>query len=185
MRGCVKTAERGEGERRRWRYLIALGSNVRHHRHGDPRGVLRASLRALDGHDAVVEAVAPIHTSAPLGPSARCYANSAALIGSDLPPVELLARLKAIEREFGRRAGRRWAARVLDLDIVLWNGGKWQSPGLTLPHPSFRERAFVLAPAVSLVPNWRDPVTHLTLRHLQARLTRRARLPRHPLGEGP
>jgi len=181
MAGCVRTADRGQGGR----YLIALGSNVRHHRHGDPRNVLRAALQALDGKDVVVEAAAPIHTSAPLGPSKRCYANSAALIRSDLPPVPMLAYLKSIERQFGRRSSRRWAARVLDLDLVLWSGGKWQSPGLTLPHPSFREREFVLAPAVSLAPQWRDPVTHLTLRQLQARLTRRAHLPRHPHGAGP
>ena len=91
----------------------------------------------------------------------------------------LLAVLKEIERRFGRRAGgRRWSARVLDLDLVLWSGGAWSSPSLTVPHAAFRERDFVLAPARALVPDWRDPVTNLSLRQLKARLTRPRPMPR-------
>lgn len=178
MAGCVRTVEpQGRGQQR-WCYLIALGSNIRHHRHGDPRGVLRAALRALPGPEVTVQAAAPIHASAPLGPAKRRYANSAALIASSLEPPAMLALLQRIELAFGRRRARRWGARVLDLDIVLWSGGRWRSPQLILPHPAFRDRAFVLKPAVSLAPNWRDPHTGLRLRHLHARLTRRARLPR-------
>ncbi len=176
----MKTAEPSAGGQPRWCYLIALGSNVRHHRHGDPRCVLQAALQELDGPDTTVTAAAPIHSSAPLGPSKRRYANSAALMASGLAPPAVLALLKRIEQQFGRRRGQRWAARVLDLDIVLWNGGCWRSPNLTLPHAAFRHRRFVLAPAVHLAPNWRDPVTGLTLRHLHARLTRRPPLPRAP-----
>uniref|UniRef100_UPI0015771B8A 2-amino-4-hydroxy-6- hydroxymethyldihydropteridine diphosphokinase n=1 Tax=Sphingomonas bacterium TaxID=1895847 RepID=UPI0015771B8A len=80
-------------------------------------------------------------------------------------------------RAFGRRRGRRWGARVLDLDIVLWSGGSWRSPGLTIPHPAFRDRRFVLDPMVALAPRWRDPVTGLTIRQLAAQLTRRRPLP--------
>ncbi len=176
----MKTADAREGGQQRWRYLIALGSNVRHHRHGDPRGVLQAALKELDGPDTIVTAAAPIHSSTPLGPSKRRYANGAALIDSGLAPPALLELLKRIEHKFGRKPGRRWAARVLDLDIILWNGGSWRSPNLTLPHPAFRQRRFVLAPAIRLAPDWRDPVTGLTLRHLHTRLTRRPPLPRAP-----
>lgn len=72
----------------------------------------------------LVEAAAPIMSSAPIGPSLRRYANSAVLIATDLPPDELLGLLKDIERRFGRsRRGQRWSSRVLDLDLVLWSGG--------------------------------------------------------------
>ena len=163
----------------RQRYLIALGSNQRHHRHGHPPQVLRAAVAALAEAGLTVEAAAPIMTSAPVGPSLRRYANSAALITTDRAPDELLAVLKEIERRFGRRAGgRRWSARVLDLDLVLWSGGAWSSPSLTVPHAAFRERDFVLAPARALVPDWRDPVTNLSLRQLKARLTRPRPMPR-------
>ena len=161
------------------RYLIALGSNVRHPRHGSPPQVLRAALKALDDAKGIrLEAASRIGASAPLGPSRRRYANAAAVVRSKLAPPQLLARLQAIEHCFARRRrGQRWGARTLDLDIVLWSGSAWVSPDLTIPHPHFRERAFVLVPALAVARRWRDPLTGLTVAHLAARLTRRTPLP--------
>ena len=161
------------------RYLIALGSNRRHHRFGTPEQVLVAALGELDHKGLKLLASARTIHSAPLGPSRRRYANSAALVKSKLDPLELLARLKHIEAKFGRRSGgQRWTARVLDLDIVLWSGGVWATQDLTVPHPLFRARSFVLTPAKAIASTWRDPITGLTLRHLQARLTRPRPAPR-------
>jgi 2-amino-4-hydroxy-6-hydroxymethyldihydropteridine diphosphokinase len=161
------------------RYLIALGSNIRHHRHGPPRDVLRAALAALEDEGVDVLATAPPISSAPLGPSRRRYANGAALVETALEPEELLTVMKRIERDFGRQpGGQRWGSRVLDLDIVLWDGGPYVGGGLTIPHPRFRERHFVLEPAVAIVPRWRDPITGRTLRQLSARLTAPRPLPR-------
>lgn len=159
-------------------YLVALGSNMRHRRHGDPHGVLRAALKALSRGATRLHAAAPIVSSRPLGPSHRLYANSAAIVSAALPPPAMLAALKAIERDFGRRRGRRWGARVLDLDIILWDGGQWRSRDLCVPHRDFRTRGFVLAPAARIAPRWRDPVTGHNLLELHARLTRRLPLPR-------
>ena len=160
-------------------YLIALGSNQRHVRLGSPEQVLVAALLDLNRKGLKLMASAKTIRSAPLGPSRRRYANSAALVKSKLDPPELLARLKHIEAKFGRRrGGQRWTARVLDLDIVLWSGGVWSSPGLTVPHREFRGRSFVLAPALTIAGTWRDPITGLSLRHLQARLTRPRPAPR-------
>jgi 2-amino-4-hydroxy-6-hydroxymethyldihydropteridine diphosphokinase len=120
-----------------------------------------------------VLAASPVLLTDPVGPSLRRYANGAAVVETRLAPEALLAALKRIERAFGRCArGQRWSARVLDLDIVLWSGGSFAAPGLTIPHPLFRTRDFVLAPAAAIVPDWRDPVTGLTVRQLHARLTR-------------
>ncbi len=163
----------------RQRYLIALGSNKRHHRHGSPARVLNAALTALAEAGLEIEAAAPVLASAPLGPSLRRYANGAALVTTPLMPDALLPALKQIERQFGRRSGgQRWTSRVLDLDLVLWSGGAWCSPGLTVPHAAFRERDFVLVPAAALMPRWRDPLTGLSLRQLKARLTRPRPIPR-------
>ena len=157
----------------RWRYLIALGSNVRHPRHGPPRAVLEAALAELERHGLTVISAASTLETDPIGPSIRRYANSAAVIESELDPPELLALLKRTEHAFGRRpGGQRWRARVLDLDIVLWSGGAFASDELTIPHPLFRERAFVLLPAAEIAPGWRDPLTGRTVRQLRARLTR-------------
>ena len=155
------------------RYLIGLGSN-RRGRHGDPRAEVRAALDELGG------TASPIVSSAPIGPSIRRYANAVAMIDSGLSPPDLLAHLKAIEARFGRRGGRRWGARVIDLDILLWSGGAWGSVELTVPHIALRERAFVLGPLAALVPDWRDPVSGLTVRQLHRRLTARRAAPSRP-----
>jgi len=161
------------------RYLIALGSNVCHSRHGTPPDVLRAALGALAEEGLVVEAASSIIASAPLGPSRRRYANAAACISTMLGPPALLALLQGIETRFGRvRRGARWGARTLDLDVILWSGGPWRSRTLTIPHPAFENRAFVLGPASAIAPDWRISKTGCTIRHLHARLTRRAPTPR-------
>ena len=152
-------------------YLIGLGSNIRHARFGSPRAVVGKAYQKLS-KVGEVSAIARIIDSAPLGPSNRRYANGAAILQSDMPPDELLCALKQVEHEFGIRRGGRWRARVLDLDIVLWSGGIWASRELAVPHRSFRERPFVLGPAESIAPDWRDPVTSLLLGHLNARLTK-------------
>lgn len=155
------------------RYLIALGSNQRHPRHGAPERVLGAALAALADAGIRVVCAGPVIRSAPIGPSLRRYANSAAVIETGLLPAALLPALKRIERAFGRRPrGQRWSSRVLDLDIVLWRGGAWTSPGLTIPHIAYRARDFVLRPALPIAADWRDPLGGLTIRQLQHRLTR-------------
>ena len=145
-------------------YVIALGSN-RRGRHGSPRQELAAAIAAIGG----MVARSPVIETAPLGPSRRRFSNAAILVESAETPPDLLARLKQIERDFGRRNGRRWDARVIDLDVILWSGGAWSSPGLTIPHPQFRLRSFVLDPLVRLVPDWCDPLTGRTIRQLAAR----------------
>jgi 2-amino-4-hydroxy-6-hydroxymethyldihydropteridine diphosphokinase len=81
--------------------------------------------------------------------------------------------LKQLERDFGRRSGRRWGPRVLDLDIILWSGGTWAGDGLTVPHPEFRKRAFVLTPLAQVAPDWRDPLTGRSVRQLAHAVDRR------------
>lgn len=167
----------------RHRYLIALGSNRRHPRFGPPARVIEAAFADLAARGWMVEAASPVVGSPPMGPSLRRYANAAAIIAGNWPPPEALAALQDVEALFGRkRRGQRWGARVLDLDIVLWSGGAWVGLDLTIPHPLFRTRGFVLGPAASIAPGWRDPVTRLTVRQLAARARRQGGLtPRAPL----
>jgi 2-amino-4-hydroxy-6-hydroxymethyldihydropteridine diphosphokinase len=148
-------------------YAIALGSN-RRSRHGSPAQTLRAALAALGART-----VSTIRATPALGPAGRSFANAVAILDSDLAPDDLLAELKALERGFGRRPGRRWGPRVLDLDIILWSGGAWGGPGPIVPHPEYRKRAFVLAPLAEIAPGWRDPLTGATARQLLARLNAR------------
>jgi len=119
-----------------------------------------------------VTARSPVIDSAPMGAAQRRFANAVAEMESDLSPPALLRELKRLERSFGRRRGQAWGDRVLDLDIVLWSGGKWRSRSLQIPHAGLASRDFVLEPARTIAPHWRDPVTTLTIRQLHARLTR-------------
>ena len=152
-------------------YAIAIGSNRRHGCHGAPPQVVEAAIARLDQEFGLFDA-SPIVLSAAHGPAGRDFANAAALVESDLDPSEMLARLKAIEREFGRRSGRRWGPRVLDLDIALWSGGNVRSRRLTIPHAELADRSFVLQPLLAIAPDWR--IGPLAVRHLAARLARKS-----------
>ena len=146
-------------------YLVALGANLRG-RHGGPARTVRAAAQAIGARK-----LSRVIASAPVGPSIRRFANAVALVDDDDDPPAMLARLKRIERDFGRRRGQRWGARIIDLDLIGWSGGAWRSRGLAIPHPRFRDRAFVLEPLLAVAPAWRDPVTGLSVRRLHARLT--------------
>jgi 2-amino-4-hydroxy-6-hydroxymethyldihydropteridine diphosphokinase len=148
-------------------YAIALGSN-RRGRHGSPAATVRAAAAAIGA-----ERLSTVRPTPALGPAGRGFANAVALVSSGLEPPALLARLKQLERDFGRRGGRRWGPRVLDLDIILWSKGAWGGDGLIVPHPEYRRRRFVLQPLAELAPGWRDPITGATVGQLLFRLTRR------------
>ncbi len=160
-------------------YLIALGSNQRHRRFGLPRAILAAALQRLAGQGLTIVQASGVIASRPVGPSRRSYANAVAIIESDQPPPTLLTMLQRTETEFGRRRGQAWARRVLDLDILLWDGGAFVSdaPALTIPHRLMRERSFVLGPAAKIAGDWRDPLTGLTIAQLDARYRRPKKRP--------
>jgi 2-amino-4-hydroxy-6-hydroxymethyldihydropteridine diphosphokinase len=113
----------------------------------------------------------PIMLNPASGGAGRDFANAVALVESSCAPPGMLAELKRIEREFGRRPGRRWGPRVLDLDIILWSGGRFRSRRLMIPHPQLERRGFVLEPLAAIAPGWRVRGS-LTMRHLAARLRR-------------
>ncbi len=107
-------------------YLIALGSNRPHVLYGRPAGVLYAAMEEVAALG-MVTARSNVVQTAPLGPARRRFANAALVLESELAPPSLLAALKRMEREFGRRGAQRWGDRVLDCDIILWSGGRWRS----------------------------------------------------------
>jgi 2-amino-4-hydroxy-6-hydroxymethyldihydropteridine diphosphokinase len=153
-------------------YAIAIGSNRPHGRYGRPPEVVEAAIARLD-EDFGLFGASPIVLNPAHGPAGRDFANAVALAESELEPADMLPRLKAIEREFGRRPGKRWGPRVLDLDIVLWSGGRFRSRGLVIPHPALGKRDFVLQPLSAIAPSWRVTGA-LAARHLAHRLARRA-----------
>ena len=152
-------------------YAIAVGSNRPHGRFGRPPAVVESAIARLDEDFGLFDA-SPIIINRAVGGAGRDFANAVALVESDLQPPQMLRRLKAIERGFGRRGGRRWGARVLDLDIVDWSGGKWRSRSLSVPHKSAVARGFVIEPLAAIAPGWTLDGA-LAARHFAHRLARR------------
>lgn len=152
--------------------LVALGSNRRHGRHGRPEAVVAAAIAAIGAAGLRVVAESRLHATAPLGPGGRRFANAAVAVVSALPLPAVLRLLKSIERDFGRRGGRRWGDRVLDLDIIGAGDVVLRAGRLQIPHPRMADRRFVLDPLVEIAPDWRHPLLHATVRQLRARAMR-------------
>lgn len=168
-------------------YVIGLGSNRPHGRHGRPPAILAAAVEALAAEGLRIRTVSPTIRTPAMGPSIRNFANAAVMVETSLAPPALLALVKQIEHGFGRRRGQRWGARVLDLDILAWSGGAWpprprRAPAgrLAVPHVAMPERAFALAPAAVIAPGWRHPLAHRSFRQLEGRLRKARPVDRRP-----
>ncbi len=147
------------------RVLLSLGGNL-----GDREDNLRKALRALRALEGVaLGRVSHTYETEPLGDTAQpVFLNLAAEIETDLGPLELLDAVKGIEKRLGREATYRWGPRVIDIDLILCGSEVIDGERLTVPHPEFRKRAFVLAPLAEIAPDAIDPVTGRTVAELAA-----------------
>ena len=134
------------------RYVVGLGSNL-----GSRMALLRAASARLGGKESiVVEAVSRARASEALvrpgDPPGPLFFNAALVLRTDLRPSELMPVLWSVEAELGRVRGSRWAARTIDLDILLWSGAPMTEPQLTIPHRELASRPFAQATAADLGP---------------------------------
>jgi 2-amino-4-hydroxy-6-hydroxymethyldihydropteridine diphosphokinase len=132
------------------RAYVGLGANL-----GDREGTIRAAVRALGEEDGIeVVAVSNLRETEPVGVGQQPpYLNGAVELETTLAAHELLDRLLAVERRFGRvRVPGEHGPRTLDLDLLLRGDEVLDEPGLTLPHPRLHERRFVLEPLAELAP---------------------------------
>jgi 2-amino-4-hydroxy-6-hydroxymethyldihydropteridine diphosphokinase len=149
--------------------VVGLGSNL-----GDRQAHLDRAIAHLARHLAALR-VSSIHETDPVGvPGDQPrFLNAVAVGETTLEARALLSELLAIEREAGRERPYAGAARTLDLDLILFGDVIIDEPQLTVPHPRFRERRFVLEPLVEIAPGLRDPVTGRTVAELLRGLPRR------------
>lgn len=141
---------------------IALGSSLR-----DREAVIVEAVRRLSQAGVTVERVSSLYETAPVGIAAATWFLNAACVGrTGLVPEALHARVRELEQALGREPGRGLRPRVIDLDIILYGQRILRSRDLVLPHPRFRERAFVLLPLLEVAPDWVDPVTGRTVAEL-------------------
>ncbi len=142
--------------------IIALGANISSC-YGSPKQTLYAAVDALARASGIsVLAHSSIWRSAPVPVSDQpWYYNSVVSVAVDamLDPHALLDNLNAIELEFGRVRGEKNAPRVLDLDLIDYNGRVMDAKVLCLPHPRMQARGFVLYPLQEIAPQWSHPVS--------------------------
>ena len=186
--------------------IVFLGSNLPSAA-GDAVRTLRGALAILHAEPGISLAAASRIWRTPAFPpgSGPDYANAAAVIRTSLAARDVLDRLHGIEARFGRDRGTgRWAARVLDLDLIalddliLPDAGtlrRWidlppdrqrvEAPDqLILPHPRIQDRGFILGPLAEIAPNWRHPLTGRTVSGMLAALGPDALAGMTPLAHG-
>jgi len=144
------------------RVAISLGSNL-----GDRRAHLDYAIDALQ-LDLTDISVSPFQETQPVGvgPEHGPYLNAVIVGRTRLSARLLMDRLLEIEEERGRVRPYPMAPRTLDLDLVLYGDRIIEEDGLSVPHPRFRERAFVLRPLAEIAPAMLDPVTGKSISEL-------------------
>ena len=134
------------------RAAISLGSNM-----GDRPAILQEAVSRL-AELGRLEALSPLYETDPVGPvDQKSFYNAVAVVETELGPQELLGRLLAIENSLGRVRGQRWGPRTIDLDLILHGEAVVHEEGMSVPHPRYRERRFVLEPLAAAWPEARDP----------------------------
>ncbi len=129
---------------------LGLGGNV-----GRREEMLALAVAGLDAHPAVrVRSRSSLYETEPVGPADQSwYLNAVLGAETSLPPVELLALCKQIERDLGREQGVRWGPRPIDIDILLIGDSRISTGRLVVPHPELKNRAFVLVPLAEIAPS--------------------------------
>jgi 2-amino-4-hydroxy-6-hydroxymethyldihydropteridine diphosphokinase len=140
---------------------IAFGSNL-----GDRSAHLAFAVERLSQQLSSLRVSRVVETE-PVGVGDQpLFLNGVLTATTTRSPTDLLDDLLALERE--RRRERPWpgAPRTLDLDLILYGDAIIETDRLTVPHPRFRERQFVLEPLSEIAADWIDPVTGRTVAEL-------------------
>jgi 2-amino-4-hydroxy-6-hydroxymethyldihydropteridine diphosphokinase len=143
---------------------LSLGSNL-----GDRECALRRAMDRLAGADFRIRRVSAIYETEPLEVRDQpWFLNLVLEAETELFPKQLLARIRKVELELGRRRLRAKGPRTIDIDILLYGDSVVETAELVIPHPRLRERRFVLEPLAELAPQLRHPLSRQTVAELLA-----------------
>jgi len=155
------------------RAFIAVGSNI------EPAENVRAAVRLLAAR-VRVEGISTVYQTEPLGrPEQESYYNCVVEVATDLGPRELKwSVLRPIEERLGRVRGEdRYAARTIDLDVIVYGEAAFEEEGLTLPDPEILRRPFLAVPLAELAPGLSLPGLGVTAEEAAERLPREGMRP--------
>jgi 2-amino-4-hydroxy-6-hydroxymethyldihydropteridine diphosphokinase len=159
--------------------LIGIGGNLESAQFGPPRDTLTAALAALKEKRIRILTRSGWYRTEPVPRSDQpWFVNAVVSLATELGAKDLLNALQATERQFGRVRGELNAPRILDLDILDYQGEVMDTTSLVLPHPRLHERRFVLIPIAEIAPDWRHPILELTAVQLLAQLSSEQRIQR-------
>jgi len=146
--------------------FLALGSNV-----GDREANLRTAVTLLQGDEIWVRRGSSLYETAPQElldqPS---FLNAVLEVETSLFPMQLLARVREIERKMGRRRVTPKGPRNIDIDILFYGRTVIATAELEVPHPRIAQRRFVLEPLAQIAPAFRHPLTGKTANEMLATL---------------
>jgi len=124
------------------------------------------AVRKLESADVQVVSCSSLYESEPAdGAGGENFINAVVQVRSLLCPGDLLKRLKTIEKAMGRTGGHN-QSREIDIDIVSFGETIVETADLTIPHPRFGGRVFVLVPLAEVAPGFRCPLTGVSVRDL-------------------
>jgi 2-amino-4-hydroxy-6-hydroxymethyldihydropteridine diphosphokinase len=142
---------------------IGIGSNVGNKK----ENFLEALTRLARLPDTKITKESSLYESEPLGNSKEWYVNGAIEIETRFKPEVLLKKFKNIERAMGRKkVKKRWGARIIDLDILLYDAQVVKKKNLRVPHPEMQKRKFVLVPLSEIAPQVIHPELGVTISEL-------------------
>jgi 2-amino-4-hydroxy-6-hydroxymethyldihydropteridine diphosphokinase len=115
--------------------------------------------------------ISSLYKTNPVGPAQPDFLNGVIQIETTLNPSGLLKKLFLIEKKLGRVRRRRWGPRTIDLDLLTQGRALLRTERLTLPHPRYHRRRFVLVPLCEIAPRAVHPRLGLTHKALLSKLT--------------
>ncbi len=140
------------------RVYLGLGSNL-----GNKERIIKKAIDRIGERVGTVVAVSSFYQTAPWGyQSVHTFCNAAMAVDTELPPEEVLKTVQVIERELGSKDHRKsdgsYVDRLIDIDLLDYDGQILDTYALVLPHPYMHKRSFVMKPLVEIAPQWIHPM---------------------------
>lgn len=155
------------------RVYLGLGSNL-----GNKEQIIKKAIARIGERVGTIVTISSFYKTAPWGyQSVHTFCNAVIAVETELSPEEVLSAVQIIERELGSKEHRKsdgsYVDRLIDIDLLDYNGLVLDTYALVLPHPYMHKRPFVMEPLAEIAPQWTHPVLGKTATEILAELKER------------